>query len=80
MLCFYFRIVPPSDGWRWNVLKSNCYICGVTFIVAILTLFLRCRPFHHLWQVNPDPGSMFDLPAGGTAITFLTRSMHLLYT
>ncbi|KAL5119206.1 hypothetical protein ACEQ8H_002917 [Pleosporales sp. CAS-2024a] len=29
-----------------------------TFLVVILTIFLSCRPFHHYWQVKPDPGNV----------------------
>jgi hypothetical protein len=29
----------------------------ITFIVVIMTIFLSCRPFHHYWQINPDPGN-----------------------
>lgn len=29
-----------------------------TFIVVIMTIYLSCRPFHHYWQINPDPGNV----------------------
>ena len=32
-----------------------------TFLAAILVIFVGCRPFHHYWQINPDPGSTFFL-------------------
>jgi hypothetical protein len=31
---------------------------AVTFLVVILTIYASCRPFHHYWQINPDPGNV----------------------
>jgi hypothetical protein len=33
-------------------------IIMATFTVVILTIYLSCRPFHHYWQINPDPGNV----------------------
>lgn len=30
---------------------------AVTYIAVELSILLGCRPFHHNWQINPDPGS-----------------------
>lgn len=30
----------------------------VTYMVVALTLLLSCQPFHHFWQVSPDPGAL----------------------
>lgn len=30
----------------------------ITFIVVIMTIYLSCRPFHHYWQISPDPGNV----------------------
>lgn len=30
----------------------------VTYMVVALTLLLSCQPFHHFWQVSPDPGPL----------------------
>jgi hypothetical protein len=32
-------------------------LIGATFIAVIFTIYLSCRPFHHYWQINPDPGN-----------------------
>jgi hypothetical protein len=29
----------------------------ITFIAIIFTIYLSCRPFHHYWQISPDPGN-----------------------
>ncbi|MBE3042405.1 hypothetical protein IMZ48_07465 [Candidatus Bathyarchaeota archaeon] len=31
-------------------------IIGLGWLVVMLTYFLTCRPFNHLWQVYPNPG------------------------
>lgn len=31
-------------------------ILGITYAVVFFTILLSCQPFHHFWQVNPDPG------------------------
>jgi hypothetical protein len=28
-----------------------------TFIIVIMIIYLSCRPFHHYWQINPNPGN-----------------------
>lgn len=31
---------------------------AVTYAVVALTILLSCQPFHHFWQVTPDPGKL----------------------
>lgn len=31
-------------------------LLGITYAVVFFTILLSCQPFHHFWQVNPDPG------------------------
>jgi hypothetical protein len=33
-------------------------LIATTFIAVIATIYLSCRPFHHYWQINPDPGNV----------------------
>lgn len=30
----------------------------ITFLAVFLTIYLSCRPFHHYWQINPNPGNV----------------------
>jgi hypothetical protein len=30
----------------------------VTYLAVALTILCSCQPFHHFWQVSPDPGQM----------------------
>lgn len=29
-----------------------------SFIAVIMTILLSCRPIHHYWQINPNPGNV----------------------
>jgi hypothetical protein len=31
-------------------------LLGITYAAVFFTILLSCQPFHHFWQVNPDPG------------------------
>jgi hypothetical protein len=31
-------------------------ILFVTYLGVALTILCSCQPFHHFWQVSPDPG------------------------
>ncbi|CAG7560612.1 unnamed protein product [Fusarium equiseti] len=55
MLWLYKRVV--RDLWTERFIKPLMVQVIVSLVVIILTLALTCRPFHHLWQVWPDPGS-----------------------
>jgi hypothetical protein len=33
-------------------------LIAITFVVNIMIIFLSCRPFHHYWQINPNPGNV----------------------
>jgi hypothetical protein len=55
MLCFYGRVV--RDLWTERFVKPLMVMVVLSAVVIILTLALTCRPFDHLWQVWPDPGS-----------------------
>jgi hypothetical protein len=32
------------------------WILVVTFVAVVISTFVECQPFHHYWQVMPDPG------------------------
>lgn len=31
---------------------------GASYLGVALTILLSCQPFHHFWQVTPDPGKL----------------------
>ncbi|EEU33546.1 uncharacterized protein NECHADRAFT_56504 [Fusarium vanettenii 77-13-4] len=54
MLCFYHRVV--RGLWTEIFIKPLMVFVALSGVAIILTIALTCRPFHHLWQVWPDPG------------------------
>ncbi|KAF4500134.1 integral membrane PTH11 [Fusarium agapanthi] len=55
MLCFYSRVV--RGLWTERFVKPLMIGIALSVVVIIIiTLAATCRPFHHLWQVWPDPG------------------------
>lgn len=54
MLCFYSRVV--RGLWTEKFVKPLMVLVALSAVAIIFTLALTCRPFHHLWQVWPDPG------------------------
>ncbi|KAF9775145.1 hypothetical protein IL306_006771 [Fusarium sp. DS 682] len=54
MLCFYSRVV--RGLWTERFVKPLMVVVVLSVVVIIITLAATCRPFHHLWQVWPDPG------------------------
>lgn len=58
MLCFYRRVV--RDLWTEIFIKPLMLLVAFSGAAIILTIALTCRPFHHLWQVWPDPGRTVD--------------------
>lgn len=38
--------------------KLAYVILAVTYAAVALTILLSCQPFHHFWQVTPDPGTL----------------------
>lgn len=35
------------------------YAMPITYIACLFVAFLKCVPFNHQWQINPNPGSKF---------------------
>ncbi|KAF1958356.1 hypothetical protein CC80DRAFT_534123 [Byssothecium circinans] len=57
MTCFYLRLTNGLERYRTRIHIALGLIVS-TFIVVILTIYFSCRPFHHYWQINPDPGNV----------------------
>ncbi|KAH7057422.1 hypothetical protein B0J12DRAFT_717715 [Macrophomina phaseolina] len=56
-VCFFYSRL--TSGLRqYNTRLELCYgILLATFIATECTVLLGCRPFHHNWQISPDPGN-----------------------
>ncbi|KAI6785006.1 uncharacterized protein J7T54_008100 [Emericellopsis cladophorae] len=57
MLAFFTRLTNGlGRPYRIRINLGFALVLG-TFLAAILVIFVGCRPFHHYWQINPDPGN-----------------------
>ncbi|RGP60312.1 hypothetical protein FLONG3_10920 [Fusarium longipes] len=52
---FYARLTSGLSHLKTRVTLAYI-ILGITYAVVALTILLSCQPFHHFWQVSPDPG------------------------
>ncbi|KAH7382760.1 hypothetical protein DE146DRAFT_669791 [Phaeosphaeria sp. MPI-PUGE-AT-0046c] len=57
MTFFYLRLTNGLQRYRTRIRIAIAAI-AITFVVVIMTIYLSCRPFHHYWQINPDPGNV----------------------
>ncbi|KAL8942568.1 MAG: hypothetical protein Q9211_001334 [Gyalolechia sp. 1 TL-2023] len=49
-----------SQVWRRKYelcLRFIRWFLAVTFIAVVIATLVECQPFHHYWQVVPDPGA-----------------------
>jgi hypothetical protein len=44
------------NGYQKRIYFGFFFI-GASWITVVMNLFLSCRPFNHMWQIFPDPGS-----------------------
>ncbi|KAG4428841.1 hypothetical protein IFR05_015676 [Cadophora sp. M221] len=57
VLFFYIRLMEGlSSHFRIRVWVGFGLV-GATFLASILGIYAPCQPFHHYWQINPDPGN-----------------------
>ncbi|KAG4293654.1 hypothetical protein FPRO06_00239 [Fusarium proliferatum] len=52
---FYGRLTSGLTHLKTRVTIAYI-ILGISYAVVALTILLSCQPFHHFWQVSPDPG------------------------
>jgi hypothetical protein len=58
MLFLYRRVV--SRVWvKMFIVPTMVFVC-VTGVSIFILFSTACRPFHKLWQILPDPGSMYS--------------------
>ncbi|KAF4310118.1 hypothetical protein GTA08_BOTSDO02284 [Botryosphaeria dothidea] len=56
-VCFFYSRL-TSGLQQYDTRLKICYgIILATFIATEATALLGCQPFHHNWQVHPDPGN-----------------------
>ncbi|GAP84462.2 putative related to integral membrane protein PTH11 [Rosellinia necatrix] len=54
---FFSRLTSGIRHLRIRVYIAYALL-AVTYLFVALGLLLSCQPFHHFWQVNPDPGAL----------------------
>ncbi|KAF5678103.1 integral membrane protein PTH11 [Fusarium circinatum] len=52
---FYGRLTSGLTHLKTRVTIAYI-ILGISYAAVALTILLSCQPFHHFWQVSPDPG------------------------
>jgi hypothetical protein len=45
-----------------RLLYSFWAVLFLTFVASIVTTFLGCSPIRLHWQVDPDPGTWYNIP------------------
>ncbi|MCJ1368714.1 hypothetical protein MMC16_007859 [Acarospora aff. strigata] len=60
-ILYYARLTDGVDKMRIRI-QIGYVLVPVTYLAAILVIFLKCYPLHKQWQITPDPGSMYQLP------------------
>ncbi|CAI9634724.1 unnamed protein product [Alternaria burnsii] len=53
---FYLRLTNGLYKYATRICVAFVFIV-TSFIAVIFTIYFSCRPFHHYWQINPDPGN-----------------------
>jgi hypothetical protein len=58
-----------SDGvHKMKLLIKGAYVMmPLTYVACLLVAFFKCIPFHHQWQINPNPGSESPAPPHGSS-------------
>ncbi|RYP57263.1 hypothetical protein DL770_010703 [Monosporascus sp. CRB-9-2] len=57
MLFFYLRLT-NGLGRRYRMpVHIGFALVLAGYLASIVAVFLACMPFHHYWQINPDPGN-----------------------
>ncbi|KAG9255708.1 uncharacterized protein F5Z01DRAFT_554235 [Emericellopsis atlantica] len=76
-LCtFYSRLTESVNGYR-NRIISGYVLIGASYLALILSLLLSCQPFHHFWQIHPNPGNLCQ-PAISKVYVLLTVILNVL--
>ncbi|CEI63268.1 hypothetical protein FVEN_g194 [Fusarium venenatum] len=76
MCAFYFRLTAGLQGYKVRIYVGFGLI-GLTYFVIICCVLFSCRPFNHLWQINPNPGN-FCQPALSKLYIFIIVVLNIL--
>ncbi|TGJ77608.1 hypothetical protein E0Z10_g10663 [Xylaria hypoxylon] len=76
LLCFYIRLVSGLPRNYYNLIYIGFFLLIASFVGLIGTIFLECRPFHHNWQINPDPGDAC-YPASSVRLLIVALTLNV---
>ncbi|KAG8673715.1 hypothetical protein FPOAC2_07177 [Fusarium poae] len=76
MCAFYFRLTAGLQGYKVRIYIGFGLI-GLTYFVIICCVLFSCRPFNHLWQINPNPGNLCQ-PALSKLYIFIIVVLNIL--
>lgn len=63
-LCLYHHGLPLMLSYSNGIdhletrVRLGYVILAVTYLGVELTILCSCQPFHHFWQITPDPGRL----------------------
>ncbi|KAF4454383.1 hypothetical protein F53441_3100 [Fusarium austroafricanum] len=76
-LCaFYFRLTAGLTGYKTRIYIGFGLILS-TYIIIVCCILFSCHPFHHFWQINPDPGNLCQ-PALSKLYIFVVVSLNII--
>ncbi|KAK4206140.1 hypothetical protein QBC37DRAFT_145338 [Rhypophila decipiens] len=76
LLVFYLRLTAGlGRSYRIRIYIGFAFLLA-SFIVVVMNLFLACRPFHHYWQIFPNPGAVCQ-PAIANQIVWTYFAMNV---
>ncbi|RYP34176.1 hypothetical protein DL767_004403 [Monosporascus sp. MG133] len=77
LLFLYIRLTAGLDRSYLVRIYFGFGFVIVSWLAAMMTLFLGCRPFHKYWQINPDPGDVCQ-PAISSQIVWVYCAMNII--
>ncbi|KAJ4256137.1 hypothetical protein NW762_009213 [Fusarium torreyae] len=76
-LCaFYFRLTAGLTGYKTRIYLGFGLIVA-TYIAILCCILFSCHPFHHFWQINPNPGNLCQ-PALSKLYIFIIVSLNIV--
>ncbi|KAI1273574.1 hypothetical protein F5Y07DRAFT_411278 [Xylaria sp. FL0933] len=76
LLCFYIRLVARLPRSFYKLIYIGFSLLVITFLALMGTIFFECRPFHHNWQINPDPGDAC-YPASSARLLIVSLAVNV---
>ncbi|KAG9232739.1 hypothetical protein BJ875DRAFT_68853 [Amylocarpus encephaloides] len=76
MCTFYSRLTQGVDNMKIRV-NIGYVALAITYLATELSILLGCQPFHHNWQITPNPGNLCQ-PAISKIDLYVTVILNVL--